>query len=72
MLVKDNEQQNIFLFTIKYSRQAIKYLDQFCIFRIRMNFIAKYAYTHKEFVLVTEASEYRQNDSDKTQVIKIK
>ncbi len=41
--------------------------------RIRMSFIARYVYTYKEFVFVTEATAVQQNDSDKikTQIIQI-
>ncbi len=37
-----------------------------------MSFIARYVYTYKEFVFVTEATAVQQNDSDrtKTQIIK--
>ncbi len=33
---------------------------------IRISFIAKYVYTYKKFVLMTEATAVRQNDSDGT------
>ncbi len=33
-------------------------------FRIRMSFIARYVYTYKEFVFVTEDTSVQQNDSD--------
>ncbi len=38
--------------------------------RIRTSFIARYAYTYEEFVLVTEASTVQQNDSDWTKIVK--
>ncbi len=31
-----------------------------------MSFIARYVYTYKEFVFVTEATAMQQNDSDRT------
>ncbi len=31
-----------------------------------MNFIARYVYTYKEFVFLTEATAAQQNDSDRT------
>ncbi len=31
-----------------------------------MNFIARYVYTYKEFVFLTEATASQQNDSDRT------
>ncbi len=34
--------------------------------RIRMSFIARYVYTYKEFVYVTEATTLQQNDSERT------
>ncbi len=33
---------------------------------IRKRFIARYVYTYKEFVFVTEAAAVQQNDSDRT------
>ncbi len=34
--------------------------------QIRMSFIARYVYTYKEFVFMTEATAAQQNDSDRT------
>ncbi len=39
--------------------------DLVCI-SIRMSFIARYIYTYKEFVFVTENTAVQQNDSDRT------
>ncbi len=39
------------------------------IIRIRMSFIARYVYTYKEFVSVTEATAVQQNDSDRTKTV---
>ncbi len=36
------------------------------IIRIRKSFIARYAYTYKEFVFMTEATAVQQIDSDRT------
>ncbi len=38
-------------------------------FIIRMSFIARYVYTYKEFVFVTEVTTVQQNET-KTQIIK--
>ncbi len=43
-----------------------KYYKDSIRIRIKMSFIARYVYTYKQFVFVTEATAVQKYDSDRT------